>query len=247
MKMLMLLVIVFIKYIQNSPEDIEKLSQLVHSKVIYLKQHGSWPHGYDSCFRMASFIAERITEAGDFSSVEMQIDKLSHQNFNTDTTDVLDLFKQDLTKNIQNKQIPLYYIIGFSNLKTKNDHYAIVEYYKNEIYLYQSYQGLYTFDRSLKDQKSFYSGVFNLYLKYLLTSDNPLILNHCIKELFCYSGEKGKKRDERECQTIKDQMTNKGLNSIRFSFINLAIFNFKKTINFSELEEGEALNLFGGK
>ena len=42
-------------------------------------------------------------------------------------------------------------------------------------------------------------------------------------------------------------MTNKGLNSIPFSFINLAIFNFKKTINFSELEEGEALNLFGGK
>ena len=106
------------------------------------------------------------------------------EEFNAAQNIKLNGFIQQINnEKINNENVFYLFMIGRHNHPVS--HFFIIQYFRSEIYIFQSYQEVYTLQASLHHQKHFLPDRFIDLLKDYL-SDNVQTKTNAITELFCY-------------------------------------------------------------
>ena len=126
-----------------------------------------------SCFNSALFLLQKITST-DAHVINTKLMDMKN-NFKK-----LDEFENDFKKKINSNNTPIIYTFLLS--QADSDHYFILEYYHNYIYLFQSFQGAYSFGQK-GHIKIFKYEEFIKNLNTIITEKEKV---NAIHNLFCF-------------------------------------------------------------
>lgn len=218
----------------NSPQDIANLNNILLWTGAWIARKGEWIHGNKNCFNISTFLLERITNAGTLMTTQSLILKKAYDSWKKNVSDTYKTFIKTLKEEIKREEYPLYYFLGVKNPGNEN-HFFLIEYFQNYIYLYQAYESFYTLDQSLTKLKYFTVEAFEEEFNQLF-STNENTVKSAIKDLFCY--------DDKYCSTIQSHLGDVKDKQILLFYENLSAYSYKRQINFSSLNKEEIKVIF---